>query len=405
MRKSVWIGLSLLAALVLGGCMPVTTSSPSAQTGATPAVSATASASATPAALPTVVVTGTLNMTPTLDATTAVAAARIYLAEQLSITATAVSLVFTEAVEWPDACLGAATPGQMCLQVVTPGYRVIFNATDAAGKQSQYEVHTDATGRVARLFKPAFGGTPEAGTPTADDATAALIWQRSGGIAGICQKLVVQQDGAYVLEDCKRGKVLSQGALPPADATKLADTLKRYGIVVWQPKPPTRGADMFLDTLTLRGRGDNPPSTADIEALSAYLGGLANRLTQQPGAPQAAQTPTSTPAPAAGSGATGQAGSGIEGVAMMGPTCPVERADQPCPDKPFQVTLAVFSGSREVARFQTGTDGRFRVDLPPGVYTVKPAVNAVLPRGASQEVTVVKGQYAVVKMTFDSGIR
>ena len=40
------------------------------------------------------------------------------------------------------------------------------------------------------------------------------------------------------------------------------------------------------------------------------------------------------------------AGTGAFGYVTAGPTCPVERADQPCPPRPVNVVFAVMVGSR-----------------------------------------------------------
>jgi hypothetical protein len=62
------------------------------------------------------------------------------------VAATAIKLVSAEAVEWPDAGLGCPAPGMTYAQVVTPGYRLVFQAGD-----TRYEIHTgtDAGSRVA----------------------------------------------------------------------------------------------------------------------------------------------------------------------------------------------------------------------------------------------------------------
>ncbi len=51
------------------------------------------------------------------------------------------SLVTVEQVDWPDACLGAAEPDQVCAQVITPGYRIIV---ERAGGPIEY--HTSRVG-------------------------------------------------------------------------------------------------------------------------------------------------------------------------------------------------------------------------------------------------------------------
>jgi signal transduction histidine kinase len=79
--------------------------------------------------------------------------------------------------------------------------------------------------------------------------------------------------------------------------------------------------------------------------------------------------------------ASGRApGSGISGRILAGPTCPVERVPPApgCAPRPLVATLRIArvgssAGSRSV---RSRSDGRFRVSLAPGLYTVK-----ALPQG------------------------
>lgn len=50
-------------------------------------------------------------------------------------------VVVVEAVEWPDASLGCPEPGRMYAQVVTPGFRIVF---EAAGARAEF--HTARRG-------------------------------------------------------------------------------------------------------------------------------------------------------------------------------------------------------------------------------------------------------------------
>jgi len=113
------------------------------------------------------------------------------------------------------------------------------------------------------------------------------------------------------------------------------------------------------------------------------------------------------PAACGAPAATGD--SGIEGQVTIGPMCPVERVDQPCPDKPFQAEVTVESAAngREMLRFTSGADGRFRVALAPGTYRLVPRSpqGGALPRAEPLEVSVPQGQYETVDIRFDSGIR
>jgi hypothetical protein len=70
--------------------------------------------------------------------------ARVLAAEQHLDPAT-VRVLALEPMEWPDGCLGAARPGEICTQAVSPGYRVVL---EAGGRR--YHYHTDATGNNYR---------------------------------------------------------------------------------------------------------------------------------------------------------------------------------------------------------------------------------------------------------------
>ena len=75
------------------------------------------------------------------------------LAQQLNLKPEAIELTGLEAVNWPDACLGAPNAGEACAAVVTPGFRVILSAGE-----DHYTYHTDLTGSNARVETA--GGKP-----------------------------------------------------------------------------------------------------------------------------------------------------------------------------------------------------------------------------------------------------
>ena len=122
---------------------------------------------------------------------------------------------------------------------------------------------------------------------------------------------------------------------------------------------------------------------------------------------------------ACGNGSNGVAGdtggttppkdSGIEGTVTLGPTCPVERVDSPCPPMPYQGILRVVAkDGTVVATLHPNDDGTFRVAVDPGTYTVdggRPHSGGGFPVAHPVEVTVVPGEYAHVDIQFDTGIR
>ena len=74
--------------------------------------------------------------------------------------------------------------------------------------------------------------------------------------------------------------------------------------------------------------------------------------------------------------ATGMVG----GLVTLGPICPVQRADQSCPDAPYEASLVVQDvDGVEVAVGRSGTDGRYQIALAAGEYTIVPQSPVGLP--------------------------
>lgn len=97
---------------------------------------------------------------------------------------------------------------------------------------------------------------------------------------------------------------------------------------------------------------------------------------------------------------------GVAGQVLLGPMCPVQQADDSCPDQPYQAWIDVLDqAGGTVTRVQSGTDGGFRVGLAPGSYVLHPESGNPLPRAADQDVEVVSGRYTTVTVSFDTGIR
>jgi hypothetical protein len=97
---------------------------------------------------------------------------------------------------------------------------------------------------------------------------------------------------------------------------------------------------------------------------------------------------------------------GIEGLVLVGPQCPVESPEDPCPDLPYEATIEVRDrGGDSVARVRSDADGAFRVGLRPGSYTLVPESGAPFPSAGPQDVDVSEGRYSEVTIRFDTGIR
>lgn len=101
--------------------------------------------------------------------------------------------------------------------------------------------------------------------------------------------------------------------------------------------------------------------------------------------------------------------SGIKGVVTIGPTCPVETIppDPKCADKPYAATLQFTNlETNEKKTLKVSENGRFSIDLLPGVYKIENKSTAILPRMQELEnIVVEKGEYSEISISFDSGIR
>jgi len=150
-RLAVW-GASLLLCLWLMACAPPPAAAPTQPSpGETATVTSTATAEPTRLATLQPALPAERVIMDSLDATgkLLVAQARQDLAGRLNIDAQAATLVSADAMRWSDSSLGCPQPGMMYAQVITPGYRFVF---DVAGQQ--YDYHTDNKRVVLCEAKP-----------------------------------------------------------------------------------------------------------------------------------------------------------------------------------------------------------------------------------------------------------
>lgn len=110
----------------------------------------------------------------------------------------------------------------------------------------------------------------------------------------------------------------------------------------------------------------------------------------------------------AGRASSSSGDSGIRGTVLLGPTCPVETVESPCPDRPLaDIEVQMLQGGDVVATVRSDSDGRFTVALDPGHYTLQAVVEAGGPGMSAKpvDVTVTSGEFLEVNVPVDSGIR
>lgn len=77
------------------------------------------------------------------------------IAGELKVSVSDVQVLSVEPVDWPDACLGVSAAGQVCAQIITPGYRVV---AQVGGKP--VELHTNQDGTYVRRVAALPASTP-----------------------------------------------------------------------------------------------------------------------------------------------------------------------------------------------------------------------------------------------------
>ncbi|HEY4493651.1 MAG TPA: GDYXXLXY domain-containing protein [Candidatus Paceibacterota bacterium] len=105
--------------------------------------------------------------------------------------------------------------------------------------------------------------------------------------------------------------------------------------------------------------------------------------------------------------------SGVKGIVLLGPICPVMReGDSSCDDNLYQTTIGIreVNSRNPMAAITNDTRGYFEVSLPSGVYIFEPVPRKASPDSpfpfcAEQTVVVNEGSFTDVVLHCDTGIR
>lgn len=298
----------------------------------------------TPTALPTTGVTSSpVEATPTrspVDLTSAQRAAIASLSGTLGLPADQIKLISTQAVTWPNGCIGVQRIGVMCTAQQVPGFVVVLEAN-----RKQYEFHTNHDGSAvvpangvqasgpaqdavrdrlasmlgidakqitivsdaevewpdsclgvaqegimcAMIVTPGHLITLEANDiqyeyhTNADGsaiqpATLVLTWKRKGGIAGFCDSLTVYLSGEVNGFSCKPGADVRNGSLLSSERAQLENWVMQFGQSNLDASDPVGVSDRMTRTLSLFGKGSGQPSSADQEVLFSWAQNLFQRL-------------------------------------------------------------------------------------------------------------------------------
>ena len=186
-----------------------------------------------------------------VDLTPAQLAAVTALSENLGLSPEDIKLVSTEAVEWPDGCLGVQEEGVMCTQAIVPGFRILLEAN---GRELEYRANEDGT-----QVRP---------------ATVLMRWKREGGIAGFCDYITVYLSGEVHKSSCKGGEPGEErliDILSEDEIAKLDEWVMDYGTISIDASDPKGVSDRMVVTLEFIGLGSmDALSSTDENALLEF---------------------------------------------------------------------------------------------------------------------------------------
>jgi len=182
------------------------------------------------------------------------------LASQLGIEASQVKVVSYAPAEWSDGCLGLGGPAESCLMATVPGYRVNL---DVNGRP--YEVRTDLKGRQVRV-NPLVGPETGSGDPAQTSEDVVLTFDRSGGIAGLCDHLEVTVGGVATATTCKAEPV--QFHLNPIQMARLRTWAIEYASFDYHQVDPATADAMRVDLIFVGSGSQNPSAEQQAEIVS-----------------------------------------------------------------------------------------------------------------------------------------
>ena len=130
--------------------------------------------------------------TPTGEAPSEIEAAARRLLEQ-EVGEGIYTLISSEAMDWSDASLGCPKEGYAYAQVITPGYKLVF---DLAG--ASHAVHTNADGSHMVICRDASDPSSDTRTPAANEPTTG---EAPSEIEAAARRLLAEEvgEGSYTL--------------------------------------------------------------------------------------------------------------------------------------------------------------------------------------------------------------
>lgn len=158
-----------------------------------------------------------------------------------------------------------------------------FQARTPAGEVSLQGVGTTtATAAEQRMIAEwAAAVAPEVGRGLpAITFDTTLVWQRTGGIAGFCDRVVVARTGFASAWSCRGGaeKLIATTALEAGELAQLYQWLDQVESFSWNSEDAAATADGMSVSLEFASNGLNPAGEGDRTKMLAFIHDLVGRL-------------------------------------------------------------------------------------------------------------------------------
>jgi len=225
----------------------------------------------------------TIDPTPTLvreDLTREQSLLVARLSESLGVPVEDIRVAVTEAIDWPDGCLGIQKIGVMCTQAVVPGFRFVL---EVEGKQ--YEFHTN---KDMSVILPVEEPTVAAGPAesTVIKQLAANLGLQASDVSVVSSKIVEFGDACLGVaqEGVSCAQVVTPGLIIVLEADGVqyeyhtsADGSRVQPATVALAWKREGGIAGFCDTLTVFRSGEVFTNSCNAQA-DGKMGTLANLL-------------------------------------------------------------------------------------------------------------------------------
>jgi len=140
----------------------------------------------------------------------------------------------------------------------------------------------------AALVAPEVGQGMSATTPD-----LALVWQRTGGVAGFCDRVIVGRTGFASAWSCRGGeeKLIATTALESSELAELYEWLDQFEAFSWTSDDLEAAADGMSLSLEFDSTGLNPVGEAERQRMLALIESLVGRLLAASGVNRADESP------------------------------------------------------------------------------------------------------------------